>query len=838
LKRLRKTLQNPGFWSGLAQFSVICVVAASAIWMLSANARREIEALAIANGDSVQWSLAQSEVEFRTYIGTLQDVLLSPQADVQEVRNRFDVFYSRFQTLRSASTFEEVRDMPGVAERLEAIEAYLYTAIPTIDGDDDQLLRSLPDLLDGAKSLGDDVREVSLAGVRAFASEAQSRRKNVAGTLFELGTIMFLLLAIVLAAVAVQLRMMRSSKRQTDAIIGAQNRLGSIISTSLDAILAVDRDGKVLEFNGAAERIFGYSRSEAIGADMANLIIPQHMRAQHDAGMKRHLETGEKRVVGKGLVKLEAQDKTGRVFPVEVSISSADGPEGEIFVSYIRDISNRVAAETELVEARDKALAGEKAKADLLAVMSHEMRTPLNGVLGTLQLLNKTPLDENQRRLAEVMDHSGQLLLEHVNNVLDIARVDAGMAKVSTEEFKLRHLVESVLDGLQTQAAERGNELAFVEVGKPAGLVSGDKSRIRQVLFNLLGNAIKFTQNGKITVEIEADPAGDDVVFRISDTGIGIPSADMGRIFDDFVTLNASYNREVEGTGLGLGIVRRIVSLLDGDISVDSEVGLGSVFTLRLPLPRVSRQAVRRESLAAPSGQDTAAFDLDVLVVEDNETNRMIVRIMLEQLGCSVVEAIDGQEGAEIARTRPFDLILMDISMPKIDGLEATRMIRGREGPNENTRIVAMTAHAFADDVIRFREAGMADVLTKPLLQDELRTMLAQAQVYVSAAAPSQVVSELINALGPDLARELQTKVLNEVERGLSEMKALVQGGGPHSDVTGLAHKLASSAGVVGFDTVRSGLLDIEKSSPSSGQDHLLALVASTEKAAGDAPLL
>ena len=194
-------MQNPGFWSGLAQFTVICVVAASAIWMLSANARREIEALAIANGDSVQWSLAQSEVEFRTYIGSLQDVLLSAQADVQEVRNRFDVFYSRFQTLRSASTFKEVRDMPGVAERLETIEAYLYAAIPTIDSDDDELLRSLPDLLEDAKPLGDDVREVSLAGVRAFASEAQSRRKNVAGTLFELGTIMFLLLAIVLAAV-------------------------------------------------------------------------------------------------------------------------------------------------------------------------------------------------------------------------------------------------------------------------------------------------------------------------------------------------------------------------------------------------------------------------------------------------------------------------------------------------------------------------------------------------------------------------------------------------------------------------------------------------------------
>ena len=792
-------------------YAVVVVFSAAAIWMLSADARRQIDALAVANADSTQWSLAQSEVEFLAFANAARAVVAGKVVPA-EVRRRFDVFYSRVATLNTAPSFADVRTRPEVKAALADIDEFFAMAIPFIDGTDEALISELPRLIETFPVLQADLRSVSLAGVAVFSARSEEQRAAVAAALSDLGLISFGLLALLLALVGGLLIINRASQRQTSEIALTQSRLQAIISTSLDAILVAGKDGRVLDFNGAAEGIFGYTRNEAIGADMANLIVPDHMRDAHNAGMEHYRATGEKRVVGSGLLKLEAKRKDGTVFPVELSINSAESEGGEIFVSYIRDISKRVANENELVEARDKALAGEKAKADMLAVMSHEMRTPLNGVLGTLDLLSATELDERQRKFVGVMDASGRMLLEHVNNVLDISRVDAGMAERAEDTFDVSEIARDTIKGLQTQAAHRGNTLAFDEIGQRAGRRIGDRKRVKQILFNLLGNAIKFTENGVVTLEVEADADGDMVEFRVIDTGIGIAESDLGRIFEDFVTLDASYRREVEGTGLGLGIVNRLTRLLGGEIGVESEEGNGSVFWVRLPMSRATERPKSRP--VGNSESNAADQDFSVLVVEDNEINRMVAREMLAMFGCAVTEAIDGQDGVRVAEAHAFDLILMDISMPKLDGTTAARMIKSGDGPNSRTPIIALTAHALPGDVTRFREAGMQDVITKPLSSDRLRAVLAEFSRPDQSDRGDHGASndlDVADVLGTERAAVMRRRVVDEVLESLGPLAEIAREEGRRPDFAALAHKLAGSVAMFGMQPVWEHLKVLEE---------------------------
>ena len=821
----RSINRRRSFLKGAVLYLAVVLLSATVIWLMSSDAREKIDALAVANADSTQWSLAQSEVEFLALLSAVQ-AGTADESQINNIRRRFDVFYSRVQTIKSSSAFVGVRDIPHVAAAMARIDTFLESSIPAIDGNNAELKLALPLLLGGLEELRSDLRDLSLAGVRIFAERSEEQRRTVASALMDLGWIAFGLLALLLGVVGILLANIRASQRQTSEIALTQSRLQAIISTSIDGILVVDKNGNVLDYNGAAEGIFGYTRDEALGQDMSTLIIPDHLRDMHNAGMSRYRETGQKRVVGSGLLTLEAKRKDGSIFPVELSINSAEAEEGEIFVSYLRDISQRVASEQELVEARDKALAGEKAKADLLAVMSHEMRTPLNGVLGTLQLLSGTKLDQKQEKYVGVMETSGKLLLEHVNNVLDISRVDAGMVEVAREPFNLQSLTEDVVDSLAGQAKARGNTLNTVHLGPPVQKVLGDEPRVRQILFNLLGNAIKFTEYGTVTLEVEASNSSKAVEFRVIDTGIGIGEADLDRIFEDFVTLDASYQREVEGTGLGLGIVKRLVTMLGGEIGVESEQNDGSVFWFTLPLPKVNE-----ESTAAPVDVEISSnlrqYSAKVLVVEDNEINRMVVGEMLERHGCDVTEAKDGHEGVLFAENVAYDLILMDISMPRIDGVTAARTIRSDIGPNQETPIIALTAHAMPDDVKKFQDAGMFDVVTKPISSGRLDEVLSRVLDVAPGHMPAPPqLEELRNTFGKEKARDLEQRATHQLLEGFDQLEHLISSNSSHEKIAALAHKLAGTAAIFGFENSLRELRNIEHADGDFKDEELLGFVA------------
>ncbi|MEZ4435606.1 MAG: ATP-binding protein [bacterium] len=374
------------------------------------------------------------------------------------------------------------------------------------------------------------------------------------------------------------------------------------------------------------------------------------------------------------------------------------------------DLSRAYAA---LDRLRELAQTASLSKDRFLANMSHEIRTPMNGVMGSLDLLREGELDPEQRKAAEVAHRSAQALLYVLGDIVDIARVESGALTLDVRPFDVAAVVEEVADLFRVEADEKDLTLTVeVEPTLPARFV-GDGHRLRQVLVNLIGNAVKFTPEGRVHVRLTR---GDDGGIRVTvrDTGIGIAPADRDRIFEPFVQADASTTRRFGGTGLGLAISRQIAQRLGGTLTVQSAPGEGSTFTLALPLAPTGTD---RPLAATPAGGTPRSFQgCRVLLVEDNPINRLVVEEMLRRLGCRITVAEDGEDALRHVAER-FDIVLMDCQMPRMDGYEATRALRGRgvDGP-----IVALTAHAMEGDRERCIAAGMDDYVTKPLSRDGL----------------------------------------------------------------------------------------------------------------------
>ena len=824
------------------------LVACTAIVALNIQVRQEIEAFATADSDSTQWSLAQVDVELLA----LQNALLKAQdtgdSSLHEVRRRFDVFYSRVNTLMTSATYAPLRENGSTAVDLDRIVLFLSSATRLIDGGDPDLRQSLPDLAAQVDKLRPAMRGVSLSGVEVFSGEANSQRLGVANVLRFVSAITLALFAILLLLLTLFVWINRQTREKTVEQSQLRSRLQAIVSTSLDAVVVADHAGRVLEFNEAAEELFGYSRAEAIGELMEDLIIPRHMVDAHRAGIDRYRRTGERRAIGKGRLQLEARRKSGEVFPVEFSISTAQSAEGEIFALFIRDLSRRVAAEKELIKARDEAVEGERAKANLLAVMSHEMRTPLNGMLGTLELLDREDVTEKQRQRLDIIRSSGLLLLQHVNKALDVSRADAGKIEPVAEVFSLGDLVSELVESQRAEAEHGGNSISHHVTTDGPDACRGDVALLSQILLNLIGNAIQFTRDGRITVTANRLQHDDLVDFRITDTGIGIADADQNRIFEDFMTLNKSDSGMAGGTGLGLGIARRLVAATGGEIGVESTPGNGSVFWFRAPLPAAPSVPQLR---ADPKGETAPREDphslpsLRVLVVEDNRVNRVVVSELLEQEGMQVDEAHDGAMGVRLAGANSYDLVLMDISLPVLDGVSATREIRAAENPETRVPIVALTAHALPEDIERFRAAGLNDILVKPISRSSVRAILEDvARDKIGSdgeqsdtspeSAPALVdrahLSELVATLGEDRLAPLLEELGIEMERALNMLDSLSESDFPRPDLRIMVHHVAGSAAMLGARGLRSELVAIEEmlllSDTAGGGYHIASLRA------------
>ena len=822
----------------------------SSLSFLTADLAAKIDSQRTVAIDNAFYSIAQIEVEYYRFQSELIRAMAAGPAerDLQEVRRRFDVFYSRIDLVQDGTAYVRLRALPGVLETLDRTRSILDSQIPLIDGPDAPLVDALPTMLSQYGSLGTELRRISAGTLIFIDHNSEASRVSIKNTLLRT-TLVTLCLILILILLVMWLRHLGHAARLSAARAQqASARTEAILASSLDAILAVDRDGTVLAFNGAARDIFGYDPADVIGRRMSDLLIPAGIARAHEDWMQRYIETGRSRVVGSGRVQVTARRADGTEFPAEVSISVARSADETIFVAFLRDVSAQLAADAELRRARDDALAGEKAKADLLAVMSHEMRTPLNGLLGTLDLMQDTAPSDLQRRYLRNMEVSGRLLLSHVNDVLDISRLDAGMVEIRREPFDLCEMLTEVVESQENLARLRGNRITCSGDEALKQPLIGDPVRIRQVILNLVGNAVKFTDHGTIT--IEAEQAGGDgmVELRVSDTGIGMDPAGLARIFDDFVTLDTSYARRSGGTGLGLGISRRLVTAMGGTIGAESEPGAGSMFWVRLHLPFAPKDSLDRTG-PDPEGPSAATgMARNILVVEDNEINRAVVEGLLNRLGHRVTLACDGQEGVIAAMAGPYDVILTDISMPRMDGIAATRAIRSEPGPNRDTPIIAMTAHAMPSEIAAFHAAGMQDVLTKPLSRGALTAVLARIDGRAAAlpapegeaSTTALVDAGTLDAMVEDLGRDRATGLLRTFRDSTAADIARLSSGATEDLAAVIAdvHRIAGGAGLVGAQALAAALRALETAGKSGetdvlrkGLSDLAALWAATDAA-------
>lgn len=518
------------------------------------------------------------------------------------------------------------------------------------------------------------------------------------------------------------------SKRAEVDLRESETRIRAVFEAAMDSIIFTDEDGRIVEFNKASEQTFGYDRKEVIGKDMAEVFVPPEARQRHRQNLAGYADARKMgSMLGRAL-ETPLLKKNGESFLAELAMQPIPLQGEAGFAVFVRDITRQKQEEEALRQAKDAAEAASRSKGAFVANMSHEIRTPMNAIIGMTEYVLDTDVTTEQREYLDMVLDSGNSLLGLLNDILDVSKIEAGKLDLDNVQFPLRQWLKHSVRSQVFRADKKNIDFEYNVATDTPDRVIGDPHRLRQILVNLVGNAIKFTERGGITIDVRPESQSQELAtvrFEVKDTGIGIPEEKCRSIFKEFEQAETTTRRQHGGTGLGLAICRRLVALMNGQIGVESEVGRGSTFHFTVefgigsgPIERIS-ETEDATAFADEQPQESAAFEtvapLTVLLAEDSPVNQKLAIGLLRKKGHDVVVANNGQEALDLFQKQSFDLILMDVQMPDMDGFEATGKIRKLEQEGAHTPIIAVTAHAMKGDRERCLDAGMDGYLSKPI---------------------------------------------------------------------------------------------------------------------------
>ena len=531
---------------------------------------------------------------------------------------------------------------------------------------------------------------------------------------------------------AVNFNDITESKEAEKALKESEEKFRSISIAAQDGIIIMDNRGNISYWNRAAEKIFGYKEEEIIGKNLHHTLAPEYYKKDFSEAIEKWKNTGLGNVIGK-LVELKALRKDGKEIEIELSLSSVKLGDTWHAIGIVRDITEKTRVQKELKKARDEAEEASIAKSQFLANMSHEIRTPMNGIIGMTDLLLDTELTDTQREFALTIEKSADSLLNLINDILDFSKIESGKLELEILEFDLRAVVEDVVDLLALKASEKKLAFGYLIYSNVPEMLWGDPGRVRQILINLTGNAIKFTEKGEVLISIKLEEDNGPCVkirFSISDTGIGIPEELIKNLFQSFSQVDSSITRKYGGTGLGLAISKYLSEMMDGEIGVESIPGKGSNFWFTAGFKKQSGE--RPPTIKIEDIKGTK-----ILIVDDNKTNRFVLSQQLRLFECDCVEAEKGTIALKILneavkKNNPFKIAIIDLQMPELDGIMLGKLIKKNQKIKE-TILIMLSSLGNTEDAISMKETGFSAYLTKPVKQSQLYRCLMEAMGRKSA---------------------------------------------------------------------------------------------------------
>lgn len=791
--------------------------------------------------DNHVWIFSQLEVEAKNFNIALLEAMTAEGADQpdaaheRKVRLAFDIYYSRTRTATSVAreAFEDAR----VRSRFELLVQSSQKLANQMDAKSRLTAQDIVAFYNAFNADVPFIRKVANAAMLDSISNAEERREARHWILGQLQLVMGLVIVLMVLSVRQAMKVTRSVSHHAAETAKVVSRLSRTLNASLDAVVIVNDEGKIKEYNAALRNILKMQSADAItDLDVMEIIAKEDRKeiGQLMALLRLDGPAGPSDIGAAQRINLHIYDATGALVPVELSCAIDHSFDGRFsYIVFIRDRSQEVAAANVLRDARDRARMDAKAKERFLSVLSHEMRTPLHGVITSLELVQLGEVKASEQGFLQTASACAKSALTQIDDVLALTR--NGYLGDTDEPFLPSKLIDDIVSEIVPLALERGNTISVVVQGDAKQSLIKSKSRSFQLTVrNLVSNAVKYTSNGEIEVTVTAQTVAAGLIsveVAIKDTGIGIRPVDQSRIFEEFAMVGDSAAGKASGFGLGLSIAKSSVERLRGRIGVESELGKGSRFFFSFEAPATDQPApAPKLDVLILSAVTKATTPLNILIVDDNPVNRALMSEMVRRLGHHPEMALDGTIALSMSREKLYDIILMDLSMPGLSGFEAARLIR-RESINGDSRIYALTARDLTECRDEVRQAGMEGAYQKPISMVQLRDLIDQAAPAKPDAAPPPAFPVLENfrdvlgLMGRDMTRKLAAAMMEdtaEAQRAQGRIGVSVKA------KIELAHRAGGSAAVLGATRLAEGWRSVEtalRAEDKPGYERLMSVI-------------